>query len=343
MLAATTSPNVAGIRRRAFAAMALCGIALVIKQVSIAEGAFIGLAFLLLLHRAGARTPRIIVTAAAMIAVALLPTILGAALFAARGEDAVTTYIQASYLSIFAKSAGGSQSLVGGVSYLLLFGGPLLLAAAVGAAAGWKESRNALAHRLVAGWVVAAVVGYVLIPNFFPHYALPMLVPLSVIAARAYDQRIGTPLFIGLVVCCLISGKLTNLGTNRRAAADFDRVAAAIEVERHGGCLYVANGPVALYAAVPACRLTTYLFPYHLTLATEAKSIGVEQQDEIERIFAARPAIVVTQDDERPKQSAVVRATLDRELAANYEPVALGKPASEIPTVHLWQRRDLAR
>jgi 4-amino-4-deoxy-L-arabinose transferase-like glycosyltransferase len=343
MLTAATDVGVADIRRRGFAAMALCGIALVIKQVSVAEGAFIGLAFLFLLHRASERTVRIIPTAAAMIVVALVPTILGAALFALRGQDAVAAYVQASYLSIFAKGAGGNRSLLGGVTYLLLFGGPLLLAAAIGTAARWKESRHALAHRLVAGWVVAGMVGYVLIPNFFPHYALPMLVPLSVMAARAYDQRIGAPLFIALAACSLISGQLTNFGANRRIAADFERIAATIEAERHGGCLYIANGPVALYAAVPACRLTAYLFPYHLTLPTEAKSVGVDQQAEIERIFAARPAIVVTQDDERPKQSAVVRATLDRELAANYRLITLADPADELSTLRLWQRRDLTR
>jgi 4-amino-4-deoxy-L-arabinose transferase-like glycosyltransferase len=345
MLAACELPDVTAIRRRAFWAMALCGIALVIKQVSLAEGAFIGLAFLFLFRRAGERTSRIIGAATAMIAISLLPTILGAALFAVRGEGAVAAYVQASYLSIFAKTAGANRSALAGIGYLLLFGGPLLLAAAIGAVAGWKSSTNQLAQRLAVLWVVAAAVGYVLIPNFFPHYALPMLVPLSVVAARAYDQRIGPPLFIALIACCLISGRLTDIGANRRAVADFEFIAATIEAERHGGCLYVANGPVGLYAAIPACRLTPYLFPYHLTLATEATSIGVEQQAEIARIFAARPAIVVTQDDQRQKQSAAVQATMARELAAGYRPIAYipADAAEGIRTLRIWQRRDLAR
>jgi 4-amino-4-deoxy-L-arabinose transferase-like glycosyltransferase len=345
LLASSTNGDASVIRRRAVAAMALCGAALVIKQVSVAEGVFFGLAFLFLLHRAGERTARIIAMAATMIVVALLPTILGVALFAAHGEDAVATYVQASYLSIFAKTSGADRSALAGVGYLVLFGGPLLLTAGIGAVAGWKESKVPLAHRLAAMWVAAAFVGYLLIPNFFPHYALPMLVPLSIMAARAYDQKIGLPLFVALVASSLISGRLTDWGANRRAAADFRRIAATVQNGRDGGCLYVANGPVGLYAAVPACRLTTYLFPYHLTLATEATSIGVDQQTEIARIFAARPAIVVTQDDKRPKQSAAVRDLLDRELLANYREIAHvpADGAVEIRTVRIWQRRDLSR
>lgn len=345
MLGAASGKKAGAVRHRAFAAMTLCGIALVIKQVSVAEGVFIGLAFLFLLHGAGEPRPRIIATAAAMIVAALLPTVLGAALYAMRGADAVEAYVQASYLSIFAKGAGADQSLLAGIGYLLLFGGPILLAAAIGAISGWNDSSNPLAHRLTVMWVAAAIVGYVLIPNFFPHYALPMLVPLSVMAARAYDHRMGIPLFIALLASCLISGKLTDLAANRRAADNFKSISATIEGSRHGGCLYVANGPAGLYAEIPACRLTTYLFPYHLTLATEAISIGVDQSTEIARIFAARPAIVVTQDDKRGKQSATVRATLDRQLAADYREISSypADAADEVRTLRVWQRRDLAR
>jgi hypothetical protein len=345
LFGAANLTDIAAVRRRAFLAMALCGFALVIKQVSVAEGTFFGLAFLYFFHRLGERPSRIVATAVAMVAIALLPTIMGIALFAALGGDAVHAYVQASYLSIFAKTAGANQSALAGIGYLLLFGGPLLLAAAIGAFAAPENSTSRLAHQLAVWWVAAAALGYVLIPNFFPHYALPMLVPLSIVAARAFDRRIGTALFIALVACCLISGRLTNLSDNRRAASDFGRIASTIETARHGGCLYVANGPVGLYAAVPACRLTTYLFPYHLTLATEATSIGVDQRAEIARIFAARPAVVVTQDDKRGKQSAAVRATLDRELTANYRPVATypADAAEEIRTMRIWQRRDLVR
>jgi hypothetical protein len=94
---------------------------------------------------------------------------------------------------------------------------------------------------------------------------------------------------------------------------------------------------------VPACRLTKYLFPYHLTLPSEASSIGINQQAEIDRIFAAHPSIVVTQDSDRPKQSIRSRAVIDRNISADYrliEPISVGSAKG---TLRIWQRRDLAR
>lgn len=330
------------IERNALGAMLLSGLALVIKQVSIAEGIYFGLAFLYLMRRSGLPNRHIARSAVAMMVIALLPTALGIALFSVRGEGAVSAYVQASYLSIFAKASGAGYSLAAGLTYLLLFGGALFVAAAFGLAARPGDSKR-LSYGLVAGWVIAAFVGYLLVPNFFPHYALPLLVPLSIMASRAFDRPIGGMLFIALAATCLLTGRLTDNSRNRRAAADFRHLVATINQTRKDGCLYVANGPVGLYTAVPDCRATPYLFPYHLTLATEGTAVGTDQSAEIERIFAARPAVVVTQDDKRPRQSKAVQASLNRHLTSDYRLIGRipSTATGEIRTVRVWQRADL--
>lgn len=344
LLRAVATQEYRAIRRRALAAMLLSGIALVMKQVSVAEGVYIGLAFLFLLRRIGAPIDGIARTAAVMIAVALLPTVLGAAMFVMRGDGAVSAYVQASYISIFAKTPGSGQSLLNGVAYLALFGGPLIIAAAIGLASRPEEGPIRLAYQLVAGWVGAAVIGYLLVPNFFPHYALPLLVPLSVLAARAFDRPIGIPLFAALIVTCLLTGRITDWTGNRRAARDFEMLAATVrQAAGPSGCLYIANGPVGLYTVVPDCRVTPYVFPYHLTLATESTAVGISQAAGIERIFAARPAVVLTQDDKSKKQRAEVRATLAENLNSGYRVVATfpADATEELRTVRVWQRKGL--
>ena len=334
------------IRRHAFPAMFLSGIALVMKQVSIAEGVYFGLAFLYLLRRSGEPASRIVRTAGIMIAIALLPTILGASLFFIRGDGAVAAYLHASYFSIFAKTSGSGESLFNGVAYLGIFGGPLLVAAAIGLASRPASDSSALAYRLVAGWVAAAVVGYLLVPNFFPHYALPLFVPLSVMAARAFDRPIGIPLFVAGLVASLLTGRLSDWDANRRAAHDFEQLAATVrQAAGPSGCLYVANGPVGLYTIVPDCGVTHYVFPYHLTLATEATAVGISQAEEIDRIFAAAPAVVLTQDNRSNKQTPEVRALLARHLRADYRPIASfpRTATDELSTVRVWQRKHVAR
>lgn len=345
LLRASASVDAGVVRRHAFAAMLLSGLALVIKQVSVAEGVYFGVAFLYLLRRAGERYGRIALTGGLMIAVALLPSLAGAVLFLLRGEGAPAAYLHASYFSIFIKAPGAGTSLMAGLAYLLLFGGPLFIAVALGLAPRPQDERQRLAYQLVAGWIVAAVTGYLLVPNFFPHYALPLLVPLSVTAARAFDRPIGKLLFLALAFSCLMTGRMTDYAGNHRARHDFDQLVATIDRARQGGCIYVANGPVSLYTAAPDCGVTPYIFPYHLTLATESTAVGVAQQAEIARIFAARPAVVVTQDNKRKKQTAAVRATLGRHLAADYRLIGQfpADATDELSTLRIWQRKKQAQ
>lgn len=343
LLRASAEGNPAKVQQRAYAAMLLSGLALVCKQVSVAEGVYFGLAFLWLFRRLGMPIGKIVGTGIFMVGIALLPTVMGAALFLMRGEQGVEAYVQASYWSIFTKTAGGGQSLTNGVYYLLIFGGALIVAAAIGVATSPTNDGDRVRQRLITGWIGAAIVGYLLVPYFLPHYALPLLVPLSVMAARAFDRSIGLLLFLALAASCLMTGRLTDITENRGAAADYKQLTATIEKARHGSCVYIANGPVSIYNWVPRCPVTPYVFPFHLTLATEATAVNVEQAHEIAKIFAARPGIVLTQDDKASKQTSAVRELLARELAANYRLVSRfpGNTVDELRTLRVWQRKDL--
>ncbi|MBA3667642.1 MAG: hypothetical protein H0W65_07965 [Sphingomonas sp.] len=331
------------IRHCAFWAIALSGLALVVKQVSVAEGTFFGLAFLRLLHREGESWRRLASGAATMIGLALLPTLAAFALFATRGGDAVAAYGYAAYISNFAKTKLIFESRLAGVEYLLLFMLALIVFAGLGAITRRRGGTDPVRQRLIPGWIIASLAGYLLVPNFFPHYALPLIVPLAISAASAFDRPAGRLLFAALAAFALIQGDMTNLARNRSARLDFDAAADRVETARQGGCIYLVNGPAALYAVSPACRTTRYLFPYHLTLASEAGAIGIDQRGEVRRIFDSRPAVVVTQDSQRPNHSRDVEALVAERLARDYRIVASVSPNADpdIATLRIWQRSDL--
>lgn len=325
----------------ALAAMLLCGLALVVKQVSMAEGAYFGLTYLWLMRRQGWAFGQIAFAAAAMIGLALLPSLAALALYASQGREAFDAYLYAAYLSIFAKGGAAVHAHVNGLIYFLLFALPLIAAVVIGLLPRPDGSAPPPQRPFLIGWLVAALVGYLMIPNFFPHYALPMLVPMSVLAALAFERRIGLILFAAMVAAGLAAGPLTDRAGNNESAARFAELSRAIEQHREGGCIHIVNGPSALYVTVPACRLTPYLFPYHLALATEAAALGAEQHEELARVFAQRPAIIVTQDRERPNQAAPVRDLVDRTLARDYVEV-YRSPAGgnfRIDTARVWKRR----
>lgn len=344
LLRAATHESADAIRRDARWAILLCGVALIVKQVSIIEGTYFGLAFLWLLHRRREPVQRIVTAGAVMIGIALLPTVVTFLAYALAGPDAVAAYAYAVYGSIFAKSALVDGTRLAGLVYFLLMMLPLLVLAALGAAIRSRDGVLPARQLLIVGWIIAAFGGYLLIPNFFPHYALPIAVPLAISAASAFDRPSGL-LLLAATAAFAPLGKITDLEGNGKARRDFSALARQVDVARHNGCLYIVNGPVALYAKVPACRLTPYLFPYHLTLTSERGAIGVNQRNEVSRILDLRPAVIVTQDSERPSHAPTLDTIIDARLATEYRQLSkVGKDAHPaISTVRIWQRKDLPR
>lgn len=332
------------IVKRAFAAMIACGLSMSVKPVALVEGIFFGLAFLTLLHRAGVRPVRLALTALAMLGVGLLPTLLPLVAYALRGRAAFDSYVFANYLSIFHKRSFGATSQIAGIEYFLLYAMPLLVIVALGVHHRRADFACDIRLRLLCAWLVAAVGGWILIPNFADHYSLPMFVPLTVLGALGFGLADGWIYLAAYCVCALVDGRLLDWSGNRRTIAEYDRLAASVERARHNGCLFVAEGPNWLYESSPACRLTAYLFAGHLTSWNEAGALGIDQRGELARVLALRPAVIVTQPGEDIRRNPAIRSLLEGTLALHYRRV-LVLPADASPrlsTTTVWQRRDLA-
>ena len=103
----------------------------------------------------------------------------------------------------------------------------------------------------------------------------------------------------------------------RRLAA----LARIIDRERGSACLFVMQAPPALYDATRSCLPTRYPFPAHLVEASEARAIGVDPVAEIERILAARPAVIAAAAIPRTQDRPTVML-VQRVLAHHYRAVA---------------------
>jgi 4-amino-4-deoxy-L-arabinose transferase-like glycosyltransferase len=343
LLSSAARPD-AAIARNAGVAMLLCGLAMSVKPVAVVEGAAFGLCFLWLLVRRGSDFTKLAFVAIAMMAVALLPIVLPYFFYAMAGERARDAFVYANFVSIFQKEGFGFMAKLAGLGFFLLFSLPLLVLAAIGIRECWGKRRHDIRAQLLLIWLVAALLGYVAVPHFFDHYALPMVVPLSIAAAFAFARPSGRLYAAGLFLFCLIQGAVVDLGGNRARHAEFNRLSARIDEARQGGCLYLADGPTWLYQSTGACRLTPYLFPDHLNLYVERGAVGLDTGRELSRILARRPAVVVTQDSERGKHNPATQRILLGTLARDYRPF-YRVPAGDGPplaTLTVWQRRDLA-
>ncbi|MEO7690976.1 MAG: hypothetical protein ABIS51_16970 [Sphingomonas sp.] len=320
---------------RAFAAMALIGLALQIKYSAVFEGMFFGLWLLWREWHAGRRWS-IVPLGAGLAATALLPTAI--AWFAWHRMGADEAWIFANLTSIVARQPDPLLEQFANLMKIALIVSPLIAASIL----TWR-SRNAVepverAIRIwLFAWLGAAMFGLLIFGSYFEHYALPLLVPASICASGFFgDHHTGRRVVLPLLLIGFLGGQtlLVVKRHNRGTAAQFAGVVDAIGVGagQKRGCLFVFSGESLLYPASGRCALTRYHFPSHLGRVRERGAIGVDQRAEITRILALKPAIVVFRPS-YPGERAELRDMAMGEMKRHYRLRAtrqLGAQAIEI-------------
>lgn len=327
--------------RTAHLSMLLAGLAISIKQVAVAEGALFGLVLLWLFWRQGMSASKLALRGAAMIATALLPMAVFFLPYVFRGDEARDAFIYANFVSIFDKDSLGATAKFAGLGFFFLYAAPLLVLAGIGVKRCYEVRRSSAAAVILLGWLGAAGIGYLMVPLFFEHYALPLLVPLCVAAAIAFSAPFGRYYAGGLILFCVLQGISLDLAGNRRTTAIYAELSARIDEARGGGCLYLADGPSWLYATTGACRITPYLFPAHLNFNAERNALGVRTDMEMARILRQRPAVIVTPWSRQIIANPVVETMLWAMLERDYRTVYSTPHHGSIVSLRVWQRRDL--
>jgi hypothetical protein len=294
-------------------AMLLIGLALQVKYTVLFEGLFFGLWLLRREALLGASLIHVARRGLGYAGMAMLPTLLVAGVYASLGQIDAWSY--ANFGSILDRKTDPLIDLVGAFFEVMVPLAPLLVLSGL----GWRrlQSRETAGNApvLVFGWLIAAMVGLIVFGSWFPHYALPVMVPASLCCAAffAHDRtgrRIVAP---ALLAVALIAGTVSVViaQAKRGNAAQFATIADA--VGRGPGCLYVHSGDSMLYGATGRCTLSPWLFPSHLSRERENGALGVDQIAEVDRIFAQHPAVVVMRTPFRGERLEV-RARVQRYL-----------------------------
>ncbi len=278
--------------RRGCIATLLCGLALTVKPTVVVESVFLGLvAATHLVRRTDIIWHRRMLGVAVFALLGLLPTLFILAGFAAIGE--FQSYWFATVQSLALKMPQPLSASLNAARYLGLILLPFWLMASLGAIMAFRGSRPAPVTRFLAGWGVAAIGGFLLIPSFWDHYAISLLPPFAIftawIIARARTGIVWAFLSVGWAMA--IAGWPTL--PPAKATPMLDNLVQTINRERRGGCLYVYEGPAVLYALTNACRVTSRLFPQHLDLRLERDATGIDPDVEMHGILARGPAVIV--------------------------------------------------
>lgn len=335
LLAAVRTP--ARLWRNGCVALLLIGLSLQIKYTVLFEGLFFGCAFLWLALRQGMTLSRLALFAVAMIGLALFPTVMAIGTYAAIGH--ADAFLFANFYSAFGQGKGTPlrqiTKLLETTAIFLPFG----LVAFV-ARPALRRDRTLLETRWLLGWLAAAILGVVIYWRFnSPHYAIPILPPLLLALAPAFDAR--RRLSIGLAVIAALAGQAVQLQLIAIKGGNDAMRAVAAAARPNGHCIFVYNGYPGLYAMTGSCLPSRWAFPGHVNAADEnnPSALGVDPVAEVGRIMNARPDAVIDTFPAFEFGNRAARALLHRELRAHYK-VVLCVPNARGKTRVVYRRKD---
>jgi hypothetical protein len=290
----------------------LAGLAIQVKYTPMVEGAFFGLAYLWYLRRAGAGIGGLAGAGALWAVLGIAPTVAAILAFRAMGTGAFDAFWFSNFASITLRrgypAAKIAARLAGTTAQLAPF--------AICAVLSWRGSGSRETLRIALAWLAAALVAFAMIGAFFDHYALPLLVPLAMLAGPALGRTWWAR---GVMIVWAIALAAFHLSTERDDRAAIFAVARVMEAHDGGRCPYVFAGDSVLYVLAHACVPTRYAFPSTLAYAAEQGATGTDEAAEVRRILAGRPPVIVTLDEPlspwNRESAAAVAAALKRDYA----------------------------
>lgn len=322
-------------------AMLLIGVALQIKYSVVFEGLFFGLWWIWRERMLGRALPGIAAGAVLLAAIAAMPTLIAWGYYIHIGHGPEFAF--ANFQSILLRRGDPWHEQLSHLLYIVVMLTPFA------AAAGWafmqrsEDAAQLHVRNWMFAWLGAALFGILVFGTWFNHYALPALPPLCLCAAGfANRHRLAPKVVVPFLALSLIAGQIMLVVKlfNRGLAAEYSALAKAVGDGE--GCFYLYSGEPIFYAYSQRCRVTRYLFPSHLTRTREIGSIGVDQIQEVRRIFAQHPRIVMMAQPFFGER-ADVRQEAVRQLGLGYRRTAAMPLGSRSVEVFEWQggvRRD---
>jgi hypothetical protein len=266
--------------RSLYAAMLLLGMALTYKQPVVFEAAFFGLLGLSI-HRDWRK-------AAISIALGALPWAVISLWYFAAGHW--HEFFHAMVMANLNRPSLPSDlvaenALMVAVELCVLVGSVIF---------AFVFCRDTFPARTMGPWILAAAMGFLSVPFFVEHYALPLIVPLCIAASAAFARKPAGPLLAVMVIgVAAMIAEPFNFARYQQSKASFARMVAAIGPIGAGERLLIYDGPPLLYHAAGTRPGSVLAFPGHINNIYERDVSHIPTVPELRRLIAAEPSVVV--------------------------------------------------
>jgi hypothetical protein len=312
----------ASIWRHGLRSMFCVGLAIQVKYTAAIEGVGFGLWLIwLTMQRQRITVWQTAPSALSWAMTALAPTLVVTAFYILIGHG--WEFAQANFLSIFQRHQPEGFSpltfLVPSMEKLA----PLVFLTVYSGLKLARETTKEPSRSFLALWTAFAVVGIFAIGAFYDHYALPLLVPATIIWAPALaDAVVGTMAIAALGVLAILAA--TGF-YGRSFQFDQTRIAAMVDAAQPyaaDGCIYIYNGPSIVYLLTHSCLPSRYSAPDHLSTAGEARATDATRS--MAELLAGRPSAIFFADQPYYlPPNAETAAMLTATLARDYTRVAV--------------------
>jgi len=273
------------VPRATYAAMLLAGFGITIKTSALFEAAFLGLFAAWALWKSGAGAGRTMRTAAAWALIGAAPALVFALGYAAIGHW--PEYWHAMVTSNLDKAPHWPTSLAR-LKFMALALAPIAAFAVLGLIRLDSDAR-----RFTLLWFLAALLGLAAVPNFYLHYALPILVPLCVAAGAVFARGslgIAAAAFLAFLSLTIAPLKPGQAAQSRSAIERLEKLARA---HMGDGPLLLYDAPPQLYVRTGQPFITPLVFPTHLSHLIEKDVSHLDTLAETKRALALNPGAVV--------------------------------------------------
>ena len=292
-------------------AMLLAGTSITVKTSAVFEAAFLGLLCAVQLYRSPAVPARVLRHVAGWALIGAAPAMLISAAYWANGHWA--EYWHAMFTSNLSKPPHWPTTWLR-FRLMILQLTPIIAVAAFGLLEHQREGR-----RFAALWLGVAFLGLLAVPNFYPHYALPILVPLC-IAASAFFARgaVGRIALVAIACLSVFLSPIFQFGHAAKSQAAISALTNAVRAHAGGGRLLVYDGPPQLYMLSGQSFITPLVFPTHLSHDIEKDVSHLSTLGETKRVLALRPgAVVLAKDIRNSPQNEETRALVEAYVGQN--------------------------
>lgn len=317
------------------AAMFVCGLALQIKYTVAMQCVFLGLASLWILYRRGFGMGRIGVIAILFALIGVLPTVAAWLPYALSGHS--QEFLFANFISIFDRGSPPETKLHRLLPNLWLPATCIMLGLS---SLVDRREKPAGTYMLYTGWTVSCLAGLFMGSTIYAYY-LAALAPGALLMAIPVLALLGpVSIFVllgGLLLAYDIPGRFEYSQKSRASIHRLTRlVAPHVGSKEH--CLFVYDGPSALYDTVGSCLPTRFIYPDHLNNNLERKSLGIDQAAEVRRIFSHEPGAVITANRAVTAQNEQSGKAVKEALARDYRKLGTIAFNGRVLTVHV--RKD---